>query len=176
MAENQSFLSLGSNIGDRFENLRAAVRLLDRHPSIKVANCSSIYETDPVGYEDQDPFLNMAIEITTDLSPLELLDICLEAELALGRKRIIRWGPRTIDLDILLYNQENIETEKLFIPHPRMAERAFVLVPLYEIAGNIHLPGESETLEVLVDRLPDKKGVRIWKQINGEDEFGLSGS
>ncbi|WP_053369051.1 2-amino-4-hydroxy-6-hydroxymethyldihydropteridine diphosphokinase [Bacillus sp. FJAT-27245] len=174
--ENQAFLSLGSNIGDRFQNLKGAVRLLDSHPSIKVVNCSSVYETDPVGYEDQAPFLNMVIELTTALSPSELLDACLKAELTLGRKREIRWGPRTIDLDILLYNQENIETEKLFIPHPRMVERAFVLVPLYEVAGNIHLPGQSEPLEVLVGLLPDKKGVRIWKLINGEDGFGHSGS
>ncbi|WP_409273005.1 2-amino-4-hydroxy-6-hydroxymethyldihydropteridine diphosphokinase [Neobacillus sp. SCS-31] len=176
MFDNQAFLSLGSNIGDRLQNLKEAVRLLDSHPSIKVVKCSSIYETDPVGYEGQDLFLNMVIELTTALSPSDLLDACLKAEFSLGRKREIRWGPRTIDLDILLYNQENIETEKLFIPHPRMAERAFVLVPLYEVAGNIHLPGKSEPLEALVDRLPDKKGVRIWKRINGEGGFGLSES
>ncbi|RDU34773.1 2-amino-4-hydroxy-6-hydroxymethyldihydropteridine diphosphokinase [Neobacillus piezotolerans] len=171
---HKAFLSLGSNIGDRLQNLLAAVRLLDSHPSINMVNCSSVYETDPVGYEDQDMFLNMVVELTTDLSPYELLDVCQKAEHSLGRKRELRWGPRTIDLDILLFNQENIETEKLYIPHPRMAERAFVLVPLYEVAGNIHLPGKSEPLGVLVDRLPDKKGVRIWKRINGEDGFVLS--
>ena len=174
--ENRAFLSLGSNIGDRHHNLLAAIGLLAEKPSVELVNYSSVYETDPVGYEDQDLFLNMVIEIYTNLSPFELLELCLKTELSLGRKREIRWGPRTIDLDILLYNQENIETEKLFIPHPRMAERAFVLVPLYEVAGDIELPGKREPLTLLIDRLPDKEGVRIWKRKNGEDGFGLSGN
>ncbi|RHW31832.1 2-amino-4-hydroxy-6-hydroxymethyldihydropteridine diphosphokinase [Neobacillus notoginsengisoli] len=174
--ENRAFLSLGSNMGDRYQHLQAAVQLLDGHPSIKMVNYSSVYETDPVGYEDQDLFLNMVIEINTDLPPFELLEVCLKNEFLLGRKREIKWGPRTIDLDILLYNQENIETEKLYIPHSRMAERAFVLVPLYEVAGNIHLPGNREPLALLINRLPDKEGVRIWKRKNGEDGFGHSGN
>src|SRR5699024_9592520 len=95
---------------------------------------SSIYETAPVGFIDQADFLNMVIEVETRLSPIELLDVCQEIELRLGRERVIRFGPRTIDLDILLYNQENLETERLSIPHVRMHERAFVLVPLAEIA------------------------------------------
>lgn len=174
--ENRAFVSLGSNIGDRYHNLLAAIKLLAENPSVKLVNHSSVYETDPVGYEDQDLFLNMVIEIYTDLSPFDLLELCLKTELSLGRKREIKWGPRTIDLDILIYNQENIETEKLFIPHPRMAERAFVLVPLYEVAGDIELPGKRESLALLIDRLPDKEGVRIWKRKNGEDGFELSGN
>ncbi|WP_059174223.1 2-amino-4-hydroxy-6-hydroxymethyldihydropteridine diphosphokinase [Bacillus sp. FJAT-27445] len=172
--ENHAFLSLGSNMGDRFQNLKSAIGILDSHPSINVKEYSSIYETDPVGYEDQDLFLNMVVEIKTDLPPGELLEVCQGAEYSLGRKRGMKWGPRTIDLDILLYNQENIETEKLIIPHPRMAERAFVLMPLYEVAGNITLPGKIEPLPSIVDRLPDKKGVRIWMRKNGEDGFGPS--
>jgi 2-amino-4-hydroxy-6-hydroxymethyldihydropteridine diphosphokinase len=174
--KNQAFLSLGSNIGNRFELLLSAIRQLDSHPLIKLVNYSSVYETDPVGYEKQDLFLNMVIEIVTDLKPYDLLYTCLNTELELGRKREFRWGPRTIDLDILVYNQENIETEKLFIPHPRMMERAFVLIPLFEIVGDIILPGADEPLALLIDRLPDKKGVRIWKRKNGEDGFVLSES
>ena len=122
-----AYLSLGSNMGNRFEFLKEALETLDDNYPIKVVNVSSIYETDPVGYEDQDLFLNMVAQINTDLSPIEFLDACLKIEIELGRKREIRWGPRTIDLDILLYNEENMITERLVIPHPRMHERSFVV-------------------------------------------------
>ncbi|OCA80699.1 2-amino-4-hydroxy-6-hydroxymethyldihydropteridine diphosphokinase [Bacillus sp. FJAT-27225] len=170
---NHAFLSLGTNMGDRLYYLFSAIRELNRHPSIQVVNYSSIYETDPVGFEEQALFLNMVVEITTDLNSSALLETCLGIEQVFGRKREVRWGPRTIDLDILAFNQENIETESLCIPHPRLGERAFVLVPLHEIAGNISLPGFKEPLTELLGRLPDKEGVRIWKRINGEDGFGL---
>ena len=111
-----AFLSLGANIGNRSGYLESALKhLIERYP-VSVVNVSSIYETDPVGYEEQDLFLNMVIQIKTQLSPFELLDACMETEKDLGRKREIRWGPRTIDLDILLYSEENILTERL--DHP----------------------------------------------------------
>jgi 2-amino-4-hydroxy-6-hydroxymethyldihydropteridine diphosphokinase len=138
-----------------------------------VVNTSSIYETDPVGYENQEQFLNMAIQVSTALNPFELLDTCLEIELNLGRKRDIRWGPRTIDLDILLFNHENIETEKLIVPHPRMHERAFVLIPLLEIDSSIRLPKMERPLSSILEDIPDREGVRIWKRKNGEDVFAL---
>ena len=100
---------------------------------LSVEELSSIYETDPVGYTNQACFLNAVIKITTSLKSEELLQTCLFIESQLGRKREIRWGPRTLDLDILLYNQENIETESLIVPHPRMQERAFVIIPLMEL-------------------------------------------
>jgi 2-amino-4-hydroxy-6-hydroxymethyldihydropteridine diphosphokinase len=135
-----------------------------------LVNYSSIYETDPVGYEDQDLFLNMVIEIQTGLTAMELLDLCLRTELELGRKREILWGPRTIDLDILTFNQENIENEKLIVPHPRMLERAFVLIPLLEIIHDSQLK-ISQLLVSSLEELPNQEGVRIWKRKNGEDVF-----
>jgi 2-amino-4-hydroxy-6-hydroxymethyldihydropteridine diphosphokinase len=171
--DNKAYIALGSNMGDRFEYLKKAILLLENHENITVVNTSSIYETDPVGYTDQDQFLNMAIHVVTSLKPLELLDVCLKIEEQLGRKREIHWGPRTLDLDILLYNQENMETEKLTIPHPRMSERAFVILPLLEMDPNIMLPTMKEPLKSCLQSKPDKEGVRIWKQKNGEDVFAL---
>ncbi|MEH6992218.1 2-amino-4-hydroxy-6-hydroxymethyldihydropteridine diphosphokinase [Neobacillus drentensis] len=173
---NTAFIALGSNIGNRYDYLKEAIKQLANHPKIKMVNISSIYETDPVGYEDQDLFLNMVIEVMTSLCAHELLDICLKLELTLGRKREIVWGPRTIDLDILLYNQENIETEKLIIPHPRMLERNFVMIPLSEIKPDIIIPNIDKPLEALINELPNKEGVRLWKRKNGEDVFEPIGS
>lgn len=166
--KNIAFIGIGSNIENRLDYMAKAVKRLNHHKEIKVVNASSIYETDPVGYTDQAPFLNMVIKIKTTLTPIELLESLLLTEEELGRKREIKWGPRTLDLDILLYNQENIKSEKLMIPHPRMLERAFVIVPLLEIDSQLNLPG-------IVDRdsLRDKEGVRIWKRKNGEDVFAL---
>ncbi|WML41909.1 2-amino-4-hydroxy-6-hydroxymethyldihydropteridine diphosphokinase [Neobacillus sp. OS1-2] len=169
--ENRAFIALGSNIGNRYDNITSAINCLTSHSEIKLANYSSVYETDPVGYEDQDLFLNMVIEIMTDLSALELLEFCLKTELELGRKRELRWGPRTIDLDILTFNQENIETEKLTVPHPRMVERSFVMVPLAEINPDQSIPGVDKPLNIVLNELHDKEGVRIWKRKNGEDVF-----
>lgn len=171
--KNKAYIALGSNMGDRFGYLTQAILLLESHEKIEVVNTSSIYETDPVGYTDQDQFLNMAIQVKTSLEPVELLDTCLDIELKLGRKREIKWGPRTLDLDILLYNHENIETEKLTIPHPRMRERAFVILPLLEMDPDLTLPNTGEPLKNCLQSIPDKEGVRIWKQKNGEDVFAL---
>ena len=131
---NKVYLSLGTNIGDREQNLKQAVEMLHSKDDIEVKAVSSIYETDPVGFLDQPSFLNIAVYIETNLSSQETLKICQSIENELGRVREIRWGPRIIDLDILLYNNDNIEVENLVVPHPRMYERAFVLVPLLEIA------------------------------------------
>ncbi|MCM3729287.1 2-amino-4-hydroxy-6-hydroxymethyldihydropteridine diphosphokinase [Neobacillus cucumis] len=174
--ENTAFIALGSNIGNRYDNIVNAINRLKSCPKIQLVNLSSVYETDPVGYEDQDLFLNMVIKVRTNLSAMELLDTCLKIELELGRKREIKWGPRTLDLDILTFNQENIESEKLNIPHPRMLERAFVLVPLVEIDQDLRLTGVDKPLNILLNELPDKEGVRIWKRKNGEDVFVPIGS
>lgn len=170
---NKAYISLGSNIGDREGSLKAAIDYLNAHSNIRVVNTSSIYETDPVGYEEQDQFLNMVIEVKTSLSPVELLEVCLNTEKVLGRKRDIRWGPRTIDLDILLFNQENIKLEQLTVPHPRMHERAFVIIPLLEIDSGIKLPMMEIPLRAVLEDRSDREGVRIWKQKNGEDVFAL---
>lgn len=173
MGRNTAYLALGSNLGDRFQNLKNAVQMLNNEHAIEVVNASSIYETDPVGYENQDPFLNMVVQVVTGLSPEDLLKLCLKIENELGRIREIKWGPRTLDLDILMYNQENIETEDLIVPHPRMHQRAFVLIPLLEVDHHIHVPKIEKPMKLWVENLPDKKGVRIWKRKNGEDVFAL---
>lgn len=174
--ENTAFIGLGSNMGDRYQYLVQAVDLIADAPFIELVNTSSVYETDPVGYEDQDQFLNMVIEIKTDLSAEQLLANCMRIEQELGRKREIKWGPRTIDLDILLYNQENIETEELAVPHPRMLERAFVMVPLLEICPDIEIPEKGKSHFLHRDQYPNTEGVRIWKRKNGEDVFVPIGS
>jgi 2-amino-4-hydroxy-6-hydroxymethyldihydropteridine diphosphokinase len=173
--KNEVYVALGSNIEDRENHLKRAVIELDRESEIKVANLSSIYETDPVGYEKQEAFLNMVIKIETSLSPLELIGITQRIEVESGRKRDVRWGPRTLDLDILLYNQENIETEQLIVPHPRMDERAFVMIPLLEINPKIKLPASNSDGELRISKnqFIDKEGVRLWKRRSGEGEYGL---
>ncbi|ANU15786.1 2-amino-4-hydroxy-6-hydroxymethyldihydropteridine diphosphokinase [Planococcus maritimus] len=145
---NEAYLSLGSNLGDRKRQLQEAVRLLRANPAISNVKISSIYETAPVGYLDQGAFLNLAVRLETDLSPLDLLAVCQEVERNLQRERLVRWGPRTVDLDILLYGQEQLATDELTIPHPRMYERAFVLVPLRDLLPSLVMPAELETQEV----------------------------
>lgn len=125
-----AFIALGSNLGEREENLRFAVEHL---PGLRAV--SSVYETDPVGGPDnQGPYLNMVAEIETRLDPFSLLGECRRIEAAAGRERKVRWGPRTLDLDVLLYGDVRIDSEELTVPHPRMWERRFVLAPLAEIA------------------------------------------
>ncbi len=159
---NIAYISIGSNIGDRLHHLVEAVRALQSHERIEVTKLSSIYETAPVGYTDQADFLNLVVCVATSLDPYELLAACQEIEIGLGRIRDIRWGPRTADLDILLYNNDNIEAEKLIVPHPRMGERAFVLVPLLEIAPALGHPVTGDPFTVA-----DDDGVILWKKVEG---------
>ncbi|MDH7603204.1 MAG: 2-amino-4-hydroxy-6-hydroxymethyldihydropteridine diphosphokinase, partial [Armatimonadota bacterium] len=128
--EKTVYLGLGSNLGDRAANLREAIRRLNEGNGCKVVRCSSIYESKPVGVVEQPDFLNAVVEVATALPPFRLLEYCQAIEDAMGRVRTIRWGPRVIDIDILLYNQQSLRTDKLVIPHPEMLNRAFVLVPL----------------------------------------------
>ncbi|WLP59777.1 2-amino-4-hydroxy-6-hydroxymethyldihydropteridine diphosphokinase [Bacillus pumilus] len=160
---NTAYIALGSNIGKKETYLKEAVKKLHKHPDVQVEQISSIYETTPVGYENQDDFLNMAVKISTSLRPNELLALTQKIEQELGRTREVRWGPRTADLDILLYNRENIETEQLVVPHPRMYERLFVLVPMSEICPEIG--------EVQINAVTDQEGVSIWKKTCGVEEF-----
>ncbi|MFV9511705.1 2-amino-4-hydroxy-6-hydroxymethyldihydropteridine diphosphokinase [Tepidibacillus sp. LV47] len=157
------FLSLGSNIGDREYFLKKAIADLDSHPQIRLINQSPIYETEPFGYKDQPDFLNMVIEIETDLDPYQLLQVTQSIENKLGRKREIHWGPRTIDIDILLYGKRRIVSPELIIPHPYIKERLFVLKPLSDIYHG-SIPGEISQIENLMEQLSkDSKGVRRWK-------------
>ncbi|KIL52541.1 2-amino-4-hydroxy-6-hydroxymethyldihydropteridine diphosphokinase [Jeotgalibacillus soli] len=162
-----AYLSLGSNMGDRLTNLKAAVRRLRTFEEIDVTAVSSIYETDPVGFTDQEAFLNMVLEVKTSLIAEELFQKCLQVEAALGRERMIRWGPRTIDLDILLYNDDDVESENLIIPHPRMHERSFVLIPLLDVNPALEHPVLKKQLKEIFQALEDHEGVRLWKLTQG---------
>ena len=138
-----AYLGLGSNQGDRAALLRDALVRLDLVPGVRIVALSSLYATAPVGPQDQPEFFNAAAGVRTVLSPHELLAACLGIESALGRLRTERWGPRTIDLDLLLYNDLRIAEPGLELPHPRLRERAFVLQPLAEIAGSLRLEGRT---------------------------------
>jgi 2-amino-4-hydroxy-6-hydroxymethyldihydropteridine diphosphokinase len=163
------YIGLGSNIEDRSRHLKEAIRLLQLHPDIHVDRCSSIYETDPVGYTEQAAFLNMVIEISSKLGPLELFHYMLEVESQLGRVRDFRWGPRTIDLDLLLYGQLKSDDSELLLPHPRMSERAFVLTPLLEITEETY-PQAWSAFKQNLKLLDGKEGVRRWGTINSLPE------
>ncbi len=136
---NKAYLGLGTNMGDREEYLSSAVKLLNNNKNITVTNKSKIYETKAWGYTDQADFLNICIEIETSLNEYELLKVCQDVELKLNRERIIRWGPRTIDVDILFFNDIILNNEDLYIPHPRISERAFVLIPLMDLNKNLFI-------------------------------------
>jgi len=157
------YLALGTNVGNREENLREAVRLL-RQAGIVIKRVSSIYETEPVDYHDQDWFLNSALEAATGLPPQELLARMREIEVAMGSKKPFAKGPRLIDLDILLYGDRTIETPDLEVPHPRMLERRFVLVPLAEIAPTYRHPSWKGTVAELLAKTPDRSEVRKFLQ------------
>lgn len=143
-----AYLGLGSNLGDRLANLQRAADLLGGKPDISVMRSSRVYETDPVGGPPQPSFLNVVLEIATELSPHELLSVCEGTEDSMGRVRVVRWGPRPIDIDILTYDERTIDEVALQIPHPRMHERGFVLAPLAELADDPPLPGGRHLVDV----------------------------
>ena len=172
---NVVYLSIGTNMGEREQNLKLAVKLLTDTDGITVEAVSSIYETAPVGFVEQAAFLNIAVRLTTNLSSTDMLKVCQGIEQELGRVREYRWGPRIIDLDILLYNHENIETESLIVPHERMFERAFVLVPLVEISDQATEQLRSAHKALLTMDI-QKEGVVQWKENVTVEEFVRSES
>jgi 2-amino-4-hydroxy-6-hydroxymethyldihydropteridine diphosphokinase len=139
----RAYLGLGSNLGDRLVHLREAVALLGER-AVHPVRSSRVYETDPVGGPPQPRYLNAVLEVDTRLDPQELLAACLEVEKDLGRVRGERWGARVIDIDVLTYGDRRVEEPGLQIPHPRMHERAFVLIPLLELAADPPLPGDRK--------------------------------
>ena len=151
----RAYIGLGANLGDREATIRRAVEVLAADPEIEVAAVSSLRETDPVGYADQPPFLNGAAVLDTELSPRALLDRLLAVERGLGRVRGEgpRYGPRAIDLDLLLYGDRIVDEPGLTVPHPRLAERRFALEPLHELAPGLRLPDGRALRDLLGARL-----------------------
>lgn len=156
-----AFLGLGANLDDREEHLKNALAALHRWPGVEVVETSSVYETEPWGRPDQPAFLNLACRVHTSLSPQDLLMACQAVENAQGRVREEKWGPRTIDIDILLYGQETVTEPDLLIPHQYLCERAFVLVPLGEIAPNWPVPGKG-TVQACLEAVTGREGVRVF--------------
>ncbi|WP_307720039.1 2-amino-4-hydroxy-6-hydroxymethyldihydropteridine diphosphokinase [Paenibacillus koleovorans] len=170
-----AYIGLGSNLGDRERHLTDSLALLVRHPEVGAAGGSPMYETDPIGYLEQDSFLNQVVAVRTSLEPEALYRLMAETELRLGRTRDIRWGPRTLDMDMLLVWRSEpsdpaagawltFDTDSLTVPHPRMLERAFVLIPLVDLVRRLQ-PEEAGWLERHLDKLEGKGGVQLWKKI-----------
>ncbi len=162
------FLSLGSNLGDRLAYLREARRRLERQ--VRIDKVSSVYDTDPVGYEDQPPFLNAVVQGWTVLEPMPLLDFVKDVEEEMGRVPTTHWGPRLIDIDILTFGRLRVETLDLIIPHPEMLKRAFVLVPLAEIAPHFVIPGTTAGALDLAARAPGLDSVRYYGKMDEEEK------
>jgi 2-amino-4-hydroxy-6-hydroxymethyldihydropteridine diphosphokinase len=148
-----AYLGLGSNIGDSAARLSEACDLLHQHPAVTVEAASSLYRSAPVGVADQPWFVNAAARLQTTLSPRSLLAVTQAVERRVGRIPTYRWGPRVVDLDLLLYDDLQLHARFLTIPHPALQDRAFVLIPLYELAPHLRLPS-GHTLTTLLDALP----------------------
>lgn len=158
---SRAYIGMGSNIGDRMEYLRAGLKaLLAAAPELIVVGTSSVYESEPVGMTDQDDFYNAAVAVETTLSPHELLRLLHEIEVDNGRQRLTRWGPRTLDLDILLFSDVAMDDPDLTIPHPRMADRRFALEPIVEIDPGAELP-DGRSVSGLLEALGDEQV--IWR-------------
>ena len=149
----RAYVGVGANLGDRRGLIREALRRLDRIDGVRVRKRSRIIETDPVGVTDQPRFLNAVAEVETRIEPAPLLRNLRRVERELGRRRHRRWGPRTIDLDLLLWGDRSMATRSLTLPHPRMAERRFVLAPLAELCPGRRVPGTGRTVRGLLKTL-----------------------
>jgi 2-amino-4-hydroxy-6-hydroxymethyldihydropteridine diphosphokinase len=157
----RAFIGLGSNMGDRLWFLQQAVRCLRETAGVQVMRVSSVYETEPVGPADQGWFLNAVVEVETSLSPVALLKRTQGIERGLGRETTYRWGPRTIDLDILLYDDIQVRTTTLEIPHAELCHRAFVMIPLLELAPDLSLP-DGTVVKVCLSAINQSQQVRLF--------------
>ncbi|MGL5693454.1 MAG: 2-amino-4-hydroxy-6-hydroxymethyldihydropteridine diphosphokinase, partial [Peptostreptococcaceae bacterium] len=162
---NTSYLGLGTNMGDRVEYLSKACELLNDHEKISIVKKSKTYETKAWGYTEQADFLNICVEINTSLDEYELLNACQDIEEKLNRKRIIRWGPRTIDVDILFFNDNISSDEKLLLPHPRIKDRAFVLIPLMDLNSKLCI--DEKTIDIHLNSLNKEEREEV-KEFTGD--------
>lgn len=153
------FIGLGSNVGDRLEFLRSAVRTLEKSGVITIERCSAVYETEPVGKKNQPYFLNAVLEVSSEESARSLHQRCRLVESALGRTKTERWGPREIDLDLLYYGEEQYESDGLVIPHPETANRRFVLVGLNDLAPDLFDPAVKKTVADMLRECRDMSSV-----------------
>lgn len=160
------YLSLGSNLGERDQNLARAITSLPER-GVRVLRQSSLYETEPVDVRGQPWFLNCAVEAETDLMPRQLLQALLGIEREMGRRRRVPRGPRLIDMDILFYGSSIVDLPNLEVPHPRMAGRRFVLMPLNELAPTLRHAVLNKTVAELLAETPDRSQVRLWRTIDG---------
>ena len=158
--KHKALIGVGSNLGLAVENCEKAISLLNNSEFIQVTAYSSLYQSEPVGKKDQPWFVNGAVEVSTSLTPEELLQHLLDIEHQFGRKRKEKWGPRIIDLDLLDYDGKIFNSETLTLPHPEMTQRRFVLEPLSEIAGSTIHPLEKKTILDLLKELPQKQLVK----------------
>jgi 2-amino-4-hydroxy-6-hydroxymethyldihydropteridine diphosphokinase len=154
-----AYIGIGSNVGDKAHQCKRAISEISKIDRHKLLAESSLFKTKPVGYASQDWFVNGVIKIETEMEPLELFRILKTIELQLGRTRTFRWGPRSIDLDILFFDDEEVRTEELQIPHPRLHERQFVLIPLVEIDRQLVHPTLKKTVGKLLEELKEDQGV-----------------
>lgn len=159
----KAYIGIGTNIGDRLNNIENAVKSLGLLPGTQVTKVSSVYETEPWGYADQDDFLNACVEVETNLSPKAVLGACLGIEAAYGRERPFKNAPRILDIDLLLYEDVTIDEPELILPHPRMHERAFVLIPLKDILETLQF--NDMNLKESYENC-DKNGVNKYSDMN----------
>ncbi|MCL1816811.1 MAG: 2-amino-4-hydroxy-6-hydroxymethyldihydropteridine diphosphokinase [Clostridiales bacterium] len=154
------YLSLGSNMGDRKQNLCFAVKRLSEQPALSLKRKSSLYLTEPWGEPNQEKFYNAVLEMETASLPWELLAICQQIERETGRERLVHWGPRTLDIDILWYGGQHIVTGDLHVPHPYLSERLYVMCPLSELVPHLEIPLKGR-LDLLLAAYPDKTGIEV---------------
>ena len=163
MIHKNVFLGLGSNVGDRLENLESALEKIGELPGTAVSALSSVYESAPVGYLNQNNFLNMIARISTKFSPEQFFKNTQKIEHDLGRTRKTRWGPRTIDIDILFWGDSVISTNSLKIPHPEAENRRFVLLPLCEIAPDFLMPPNGHRVSKVLENIVDENKIELYR-------------
>ncbi len=161
--ENIAFIGIGSNVGDKVKNCRQAITEINQCKHNRLMAQSALYKTEPIGYTQQEWFVNCVIQIETNLAVYQLFNVLEDIEISMGRERIHKWGPRIIDLDILFFNDEIIQCEGLTIPHPEVQNRAFVLIPLREIAGDYIHPFLKKSIAQLIADLGNEQGIEKLK-------------